>query len=391
MKHFSAQYVYTNCGPPLLRPVIATDDDGTIISVTDTGGNLTETAGLSFFNGIITPGFINCHCHLELSHFKGLVEPATGLPRFIGAIRNLRTTYSGEPERAAAVYDSVMAAEGIIACADICNTTDSFGVKKKSTIAYTSLVEVFGINPEAAQRRFEEALTVARAAREMSLRHNIVPHSAYAISIPLMDMISNYPDGTPLTSVHFMESDAEATLLAGNGGPLLDSYREFGIDASSLSLPESHADAVENHITRTGNLILVHNTYADRTTVERVNKRGNTYWCLCPGSNMFITGTPPPVMMLRETDSNIVLGTDSLASNNRLSIVSEMMILHEKFPQLPLAELIGWATINGAKALAISDYAGSIEPGKRPGLVLIENCDLGAMRLTKNSKAKRLI
>ncbi len=391
MKHFSAQYVYTNYGPPLLRPIIATDDDGTIISVTDTGGNLTESAGLSFFNGIITPGFINCHCHIELSHFKGLVEPSTGLPEFIGSIRKLRASGTGEPRAAAANYDAVMTSEGIIACADICNSTDSFPVKKNSSINYINLIEVFGINPEGASRRFSEAKEVAREAEAMSLTYNIVPHSAYAISLPLMKMIKDYRNGAPVTSIHFMESDAESELLSGKGGPLLESYREFGIDLSTLSLPASHAEAIGKHVTPKGNLILVHNTFADISTVESVNHRGNTYWCLCPGSNMFITGTLPPVKMLRETKSNIVIGTDSLASNNKLSIVAEMLVLQESFPGLPLEELVAWATINGAKALGISDYAGSIEPGKKPGLVLIENCDLASMRLTKNSKAKRLI
>jgi cytosine/adenosine deaminase-related metal-dependent hydrolase len=284
-----------------------------------------------------------------------------------------------------------MAAEGVTACADICNTTDSFRIKKNSSINYINLIEVFGINPEGAHRRFSDALEVAEAAEAMKLTYNIVPHSAYAISLPLLKMISDYRNGTNVTSIHFMESDAENELLSGNGGPLLESYREFGIDLSTLSLPASHAEAIGKHVTPEGNLILVHNTFADRATVDTVNRRGNTYWCLCPGSNMFITGTLPPVMMLRETKSNIVIGTDSLASNNRLSIIAEMLILQESFPGLPLEELIGWATINGAKALGISDHAGSIEVGKKPGLVLIENCDLAGLRLTGKSKAKRLI
>jgi len=366
MKLFSAQYVYTNLGPPLLRPVIATEDDGTIISVTDTRGNLTETAGLSFYNGIITPGFINCHCHLELSHFKNLVEPAKGLPGFIGSIRKLRETVLGEPAAAAKRYHSSMEAEGIVACADICNGTDSFSAKENSSIEYLNLIEVFGINPDNAMQRFNEAAQVAESAEALSLRYNIVPHSAYAMSLRLLELIRNYKKGTPVTSVHFMESEAEAQLLAGSGGPLLESYKDFGIDISTLNVPLSHADAVINHITPHGALILVHNTFADRSTVDAVNKRGDTFWCLCPGSNMHISEKLPPVLMLREAQCTIVVGTDSLASNTRLSILSELITLQEAFPGLPLGELITWGTINGAKALGISDRMGSIEPGKRP-------------------------
>lgn len=391
MKLFSAQYAFTNAGPPLKRPVIATDDDGNIISVTDTGGNLTESATLAWHNGIIVPGFINSHCHLELSSFRGLVEPAAGLPGFIGSIRRLRETQKGDAEAAAQKYDKIMHSEGIVACADICNGTDSFSVKKRSEIDYLNLIEVFGISEEAAGRRFGEAIAVAQKASGLGLKHNIVPHSAYAISLQLLKMIMAYRNGSPVTSVHFMESDAEAELLKEKSGALLESYRNSGIDTENMNLPPSHADAVLDHISPNGNLILVHNTFADAQTIEAVNSRRNVYWCLCPNSNIHITGHIPPATLLREKGCSIVIGTDSLASNDRLSILSEMITLQAAFPDIPLGEIISWATINGAKAIGTDSINGSIEPGKKPGLLLIENCDLSAMRITRDSKIKRLI
>ncbi len=391
MKRFSAQYVYTNTGPPLKRPVIATGDDGTIISVTDTGGNLPESATLAWHNGIIVPGFINSHCHLELSSYRGLVEPATGLPGFIGSIRRLRETHTSDAEAAALKYDSLMHSEGIVACADICNGTDSFSAKSQSTIDYLSLIEVFGVNHEAAGRRFGEALAVAQTATRLSLKHNIVPHSAYAISLQLLKMIKEYKNGSPVTSIHFMESDAEAELLNENRGKLLESYRNSGIDTGNMSLPPSHTNAVIDHITPDGNLILVHNTFADEATVDAVSSRGNLFWCLCPNSNIHITGRIPPAAMLREKGCTIVLGTDSLASNDRLSILAEMITLQAAFPEIPLGEIVAWATINGARAIGTEHKYGSVEPGKKPGLLLIENCDLPALRLTPDSKIKRLI
>ena len=82
MKRFSAQYIITNSGPPLKRAVITTEDDGTIISIEDTGGDLKEKHSTEFYNGIIIPGFVNCHCHLELSHMKGHISEGKGLGRF---------------------------------------------------------------------------------------------------------------------------------------------------------------------------------------------------------------------------------------------------------------------------------------------------------------------
>jgi cytosine/adenosine deaminase-related metal-dependent hydrolase len=74
MKSLTAQYVITNTCRPLKRAVITTEDDGTIISIEDTAGALTEKGSTEFYNGIIVPGFVNSHCHLELSHMISILE-----------------------------------------------------------------------------------------------------------------------------------------------------------------------------------------------------------------------------------------------------------------------------------------------------------------------------
>ena len=92
MKRFTAQYIITNLGSPLKRAIITTEDDGTVIDVEDNLGELQEKHSVEFYNGIIIPGFVNCHCHLELSHMKDSITPGHGLTGFIEKIRNTRTT-----------------------------------------------------------------------------------------------------------------------------------------------------------------------------------------------------------------------------------------------------------------------------------------------------------
>ena len=111
-------------------------------------------------------------------------------------------------------------------------------------------------------------------------------------------------------------------------------------------------------------------------------------WVLCPRSNDYISGLRPPVQMLREHDALICLGTDSLASNDSLSMIEEIKALGD----VPLAEAVKWATINGAKALGIDGEMGSVEQGKRPGLVLIEGVEMAdTLRLTPSATSRRLI
>jgi len=391
MKRFSAQYVITNSSPPLKRAVITTTDDGTIIKIEDTGGDLKERNSIEFFNGIIIPGFVNCHCHLELSHLKGSVQQDTGLDGFIEQIRNIRDAGNENILTTIKSADREMDKEGVVLCADICNTSLSFGIKKESRIKYINLLEVFGIDPEKAGRRIDEIMKVAETAEKMDLSFFFVPHAVYSMSLSLLRLLREKSENNKITSVHFLEAECEKTFLKNHSGPLRTSYEQSGLIPSRLETAESHIDAVLNEITRAGNLILVHNTFADKTTIKKTNSRKNSFWCVCPNSNIYIENKVPPLKMLIEEECEIVIGTDSLASNSRLSIIEELKTLQTYFPDLSIEELIGWATLNGARALGEEDHFGKIETGKTPGLLLLQNVDLVNMKLQPDSFVTRLI
>jgi len=188
-----------------------------------------------------------------------------------------------------------------------------------------------------------------------------------------------------------METMGEETFLKYHTGPLMASYERSGLIPPIFEIPENHPEVILNEITESGNLILVHCTFADRDIIRLVKKRKNLYWCLCPNSNIFIENTLPPVKLLIEEDCVIIIGTDSLASNDNLSILEELKTLQLNCPDIPIEDLVSWATINGAKALGEQEQFGSIEPGKKPGLLLIENADLLNMRLLPESTVRRLI
>lgn len=391
MKHFSAQYVFTNTGPPLKRGIITTDDKGIILKVEDTGGKLVERESVEFHNGIIIPGFVNCHCHLELSHLKGLIPQGKGLAEFIKVIRSSRGTRSEIIPFSASSADEEMYREGIVLCADICNSRVTFELKKKSRIKYINLLEVFGIDREKADHRLEEILFLENIARDYALTCWIVPHSVYSLSLTLFRLLRLETAFNKITSVHFMETEAEKIFLGTHEGPILDSYRESGLATGELEMVSDHVTAVLNEITPSGNLMLVHNTYADRSVIKSVKKRGMLYWCLCPGSNLYIENNLPPLDLLVEEECEIVIGTDSLASNNGLSIVEELKRLQKNWPSTPLEDLIIWATLNGAEALGEVDQFGTIESGKKPGLLLLQDLDLANLKLLPESNVKRLI
>ncbi len=391
MKHFSAQYIFTNTGSPLKRAVLTTEDDGTIFSIEETGGHLEEKQSIEFYNGIIIPGFVNCHCHLELSHIKDSIAQGHGLGGFIEQVRSTRD-YDKESIIASAYSaDNDMYRDGIVLCADVCNTSHTFNIKKKSSIRYINLLEVFGIDPEKANRCIDEIIKVAEIAEEMNLSFSLVPHSAYSMSLPLFRLLRGKSENNNISSFHFMETAGEKIFLKNHNGPLMTSYKKAGLIPSRLETVKSHVDAVLHEITLAGNLILVHNTFADRNTIKTIKKRKNLFWCLCPNSNIYIENKIPPLNLLLEEGCEIVIGTDSLASNNKLNILEELKTLQLNFPSLSIEELVCWATVNGAKALGEENRFGIIESGKKPGLLLLQDVDLINMKLLPESFVTRLI
>jgi len=367
MRKISAQYIFTSAGKPLRRGVVTVGDDNTVLSVGDTGGDLDEKAGIEFYNGIIIPGLVNCHTHLELSHMRGSIPARRGLTRFIAAIREGREAGITDIIRAAQLADREMYSEGIAVCGDISNNALTIRTKSDSPISYVTFIEVFGINPLAARARMRDAAKVEAAAIDAGLRNHITPHAVYSMSPSLFELIKAKITGTSITSLHFLES------------------------ASERRMTGRHIETALELAGKTSHLILVHNTVIKKDELTALAAADNIWYCLCPSSNMRISGKMPPLKLIHQASDQIVVGTDSLASADHLSILGELRLLHEAAPDLALDEIIRWGTINGARALKMEDTAGSIEPGKKPGLLLIETADLTSLRLLPGSRVHRLL
>jgi cytosine/adenosine deaminase-related metal-dependent hydrolase len=142
------------------------------------------------------------------------------------------------------------------------------------------------------------------------------------------------------------------------------------------------------YFTKDQSIILVHDVVTNASDIEITNTKHQTqnpkiFFCLCPNANLYISNTLPDVNMLRKHTGNIVLGTDSLASNDQLSILAEIKTLRDNFKDIDFATLLKWATSNGSKALQMDDKLGSFEKGKQPGVLLLDETGL--------EKATRLI
>ncbi len=340
--------------------------------------------------GIISPGFINCHCHLELSHMRGLISKHTGLVDFVFSVVTQRQFAQQEIEEAIRIAEDEMYQNGIVAVGDICNTSHTAPQKAKQKIRYYNFIEVSGWLPAVAPTRIENALSVQEALRldnDTQLKSALVPHAPYSVSEKLWFMLQPYFKNKTV-SIHNQETSFEDELFIQGGGDFMRMYNLMKMDSSFFS--PSGKSSLQTYFSKlkgARQVMLVHNTFTKEADVDFAKKEAAAndqplYFCLCPNANLYIENSVPPIDMLQHKHCELVLGTDSLASNDSLSILCEMKTLQTHFPNLTTEQLLQFATLNGAKALQMSDTLGSFEKGKKPGVLQL-NDDL--------TKVKRLL
>lgn len=397
MRKIAATYIFPGNGSPIKNGILNCKNDGTILEIQQPAADLKEEHGLEFYSGILVPGFINAHCHLELSHLKGKIIEKTGISNFVGAINRLRNEDTASIEQHIYKTDRLMRAAGIAAVGDISNSVSSLEAKRKSKIFYHTFIETFGFHPSRAERAFEIACSVQNEFRKFGQTASIVPHSAYSVSKPLFNKIREYIIAEQsIVSIHNQESKGEAQFFKDGSGPISNHFRHnLNIDVSHWEpTGKSSLVSVLPFLPEKNQLLLIHNTFTEKDDVEFLKTQRsleNTFWVLCPNSNLYIEDRLPPIQLFREEKLNICIGTDSLASNHQLSVLAEMITLQKHFPELSLEELVQWGTFNGARALQIESKFGSFEPGKISGINLITGIDFKKMKLTGQSKVKRLV
>lgn len=350
--------------------VLVVAEDGTIEGLVPAA----EAPEAEMLEGILSPGFINCHCHLELSHMKGQIPEHTGLVDFV-----LRVI-SGRGERAAQLSEAINAAEaemhrnGIVAVGDISNTTDTVAQKRAGRLAYYNFVEVLGWAPAGAEASYQRALKVLEGFEGCGPA-TLVPHASYTVSDPLWALLApHFADHT--ISVHNQETADEDAFIRDGTGAFVDLYQKLGVanthhQGKRLSSLQSYFHKLDGAARR----LLVHNTMMGEEDLRFAldgSPAGTTFFCLCINANLYIENKVPPVDLLRRAGAPIVVGTDSLASNWQLGIHEELRSIRRHFPHIALEELLGWATLNGAKALGMEATLGSFEKGKNPGVVLLQ-------------------
>lgn len=388
MRYISASMVVPVVGNFLKNGVVAIDESGVVTGVYEQNDVRILNKEKEIYDGVLIPGFVNAHCHIELSHMLGKTKKGTGLPKFLSEIIKMRTSPEKEIMEAIAQADKQMWENGIQAVGDHVNTAFSAEVKANSAITYHTFVEIMALTKEDIQPRIDKA-------RDIEFYFNashasITAHAPYSCSKELFKAFRKAVNEDNIFSIHNQESDEENKLFRYREGGFLDFYKEMGFNAEGFrAQARNSVQSYLPHLPKNNRLILVHNTFTSLKDIDFVNRQGrDVYYCICPKANLYIEGKLPKILNFLLDTNVMVIGTDSLAANDTLDILDEMKVLVRYFEHLDFMQILAWATLNGAKALGLERTLGSIEVGKRPGLILLEG--MNNLRLHDQVTLKRI-
>ena len=359
MRFLTADYLYPLNSKPLSQGVLQINDRGEVCSIFEDRGSVSNES-LEVFTGVLCPGFVNAHCHLELSHIKDFTQKKTGLLNFIKSIQK-RDSFSKEK-----IFTAIKSAEqqmiknGIVAVADICNTADTLHQKKKHNLQYYNFIEVFGLQNHKIEQIVTESKKLRNQFRNCGYKSTITPHAPYSVPKKLMQRIlQNFDKYDKLLTIHIQESLQEIELFENKKGDFFNWLKSIEQNADPFEGRNKYIDILEE--IQGKEMLLVHNTFTKKEDLT------NHYYCTCPKANLYIEDTLPNYNIFNP--EKLCVGTDSLASNNSLSILEELQIIKNN-SNFDLNTLLKIASKNGAEALGFSNL-GTFEKGKTPGVNLI--------------------
>lgn len=393
LRKITADYIFPISSPPIKNGVLIFDEKGTIVDLIDPAKTDLNFEDVQLFCGLLCPGFVNTHCHLELSWMKGRIPEKTGLADFVIHIeKQKKLRNEDEVFEAIANADNEMRKNGIVAVGDISNTSYSFDTKSNSPIDYYTFIEVYGSMPWLANEKFEKAFEIhQQLTGKFRLKGSISPHATYSVSEPLFLKIKAFAEKHQnILSIHHQESEAENHFFKDKSGWIIENMKNIGIDYSWFEATgNSPLESIAATVPADNPILLVHNTFSTEENIDFAQSYfENISWCFCPNANLYIENKLPDVQLFARKNVKITLGTDSLASNHELSILDEMKTLTGAFPEIPLEEILKWGTLNSAEFLGLGHKFGSFEKGKTPGINLISLKNDRKIQLSKESKVK---
>ncbi len=379
---YRAAWVLPVASPPVRDGAVLVDAEGMIAAVgpraavpPPLGGGTVELG-----EAALLPGLVNLHTHPELAMFRGALEDLPfrdWILRLVGAKREALRDEDYTWAARLTALEAIRAGMTTLGATETSGAAlDAFREAGLRGIVYQ---EVFGPDPaqlDGSMRGLRADLDRLRARATELVRVGISPHAPYTVSDPLFRAAAALAreEELPL-AVHIAESAAERRLVCEGEGDFAP-----GLRARGIATPPRGRSPIEM-LDRLGVLaarpLLIHCVDLDDEDVRRIADHDCPV-AHCPVANARLGHAVAPVVRLREAGVRVGMGTDSVASNNRLDLFEEARVasllqrtlLRDPF-LLPAAELLRLCTVEGARALGMGDRIGTLSPGMEADLCAV--------------------
>lgn len=331
----------------------------------------------------IVPGFVNAHTHLELTHFPSwrLRTHVDYNPRrftdWIIQLIKITRGLQAEDFRASLLEGVRKCVEsGTTAVGDILSRYDLLASYNSPPIRGRLFFEALGHNSTRYTDRLELALTAVAGMHGNEMAPGLSPHTAYTTSEINLALIRDAARSRNLPlAIHVSESQAESSFIFDTSGPLAEELFPF-VGLEQYLMPPRHCSSTEL-LERCGLLspttLAVHCVHTNLADAQILKQHGVTV-CLCPRSNDRLDVGRAPLALFKKLEIPLALGTDSLASNDSISLWDEIRFALNLFAEeLSPADVFRMVTSGGAAALGLSASLGSLEAGKHADFQIISH------------------
>jgi cytosine/adenosine deaminase-related metal-dependent hydrolase len=381
----SARWVVPIERPPIDEGALALGDDDTVLAVGTRAELRAEfpDATEERAAGVLLPGLVNAHTHLEISHHAGAVPGGKGLYTWATTLMGARKADTSAQQReGAATAAAAAVALGTAAVGDVGNSLAAAPAIGRAGLGGVLFHELFGSRELATGDALADAARErAEAAADWPARLAYVPapHAPFSVGPELLARIfAAAAAAGRATSIHVAEDEDEVALLRDGSGRWPALLAGMGVDPATRvprKSPVAYLASLGAFQTETPPL-LVHMVHAGADD-RRIAREAGAPVVLCPRSNLHIGGRLPDVDAFVAEGGPLAIGTDSLASVPDLSLWAEMATLAAHAPAVPAARWLDAATRGGARALGLRGF-GTLSPGARPGVLDVLVDDIAA-------------
>jgi cytosine/adenosine deaminase-related metal-dependent hydrolase len=368
-----ARWILPLCGPPLEGGTVFIDGER-IVAV----GNEIIDDTIDLGDVVLLPGLINAHTHLEFSDCeKPLGKPGTPLPDWIRQV--IGTRHRSDRDSTAAIQQGLIESlrNGVTTIGEIstCSLSAYIDFRGSQLIAFQ---EVIGFSAGRVDSVYADLEQRIEPAANITVTVGISPHAPYTVHPALLkQLIAAASERNLPVAMHLAESREELQLLRDGSGPFQQLLADRSMwDPQAIPRGTKPLDYLKM-LARAPRALVIHGNYLDDEEIAFLAEhRDHMSVVYCPRTHAYFRHDPYPLEKMLDAGVNVVVGTDSRASNPDLSLLTELRLIAKRFPQLSPTLLLEIGTQSAARALGCDNQVGSIAAGKYADLIALP-CSAG--------------